>query len=131
MARKRYSDEDILKLLREIELKLADGADVRTACRAEGDVAFQTDAKFAEIRLGARLSLQPLQLGAQPLHQTRFQAEPCHCSCRVARSRSGITDSLTVLSEAGSNWSDTTVSFAVASLARLAFRIAGFHPFAP
>ena len=25
MARKRYSDEDILKLLREIELKLADG----------------------------------------------------------------------------------------------------------
>ncbi len=36
MARKRYSDEDILKLLREIELKLADGDDVRTACRGVG-----------------------------------------------------------------------------------------------
>ncbi len=37
MARRRYSDEDILKLLREIELKLADGSDVQTACRAVGD----------------------------------------------------------------------------------------------
>ena len=36
MARKRYSDEDILKLLREIELHLAGGADVATACRAAG-----------------------------------------------------------------------------------------------
>lgn len=33
MARKRYSDEDILKLLREIELNLAAGSDVATACR--------------------------------------------------------------------------------------------------
>ena len=36
MARKRYSDEDILKLLREIKLKLADGDDVRTAWRGVG-----------------------------------------------------------------------------------------------
>ncbi|WP_167853450.1 transposase [Roseovarius aestuariivivens] len=36
MARKRYSDEDILKLLREIELKLAEGGDVQSACRAVG-----------------------------------------------------------------------------------------------
>ena len=36
MARKRYSDEDILKLLREIELHLAGGADVATACRSAG-----------------------------------------------------------------------------------------------
>ena len=36
VARKRYSDEDILKLLREIELKLAEGSDVQTACRAVG-----------------------------------------------------------------------------------------------
>ena len=36
MARKRYSVEDVLKLLREIELKLADGNDVRTACRSVG-----------------------------------------------------------------------------------------------
>ncbi len=36
MARKRYSDEDRLKLLREIELKLASGSDVSSACRAAG-----------------------------------------------------------------------------------------------
>lgn len=36
MARKRYSDEDILKLLREIELNLASGNDVATACRSAG-----------------------------------------------------------------------------------------------
>ena len=36
MARKRHSDEDILKLLREIEVRLASGNDVTTACRASG-----------------------------------------------------------------------------------------------
>jgi transposase-like protein len=36
MARKRYSDEDILKLLREIELHLASGSDVAAACRSAG-----------------------------------------------------------------------------------------------
>lgn len=36
MVRKRYSDEDILKLLREIELNLASGQDVVSACRSVG-----------------------------------------------------------------------------------------------
>lgn len=36
MARKRYSDEDILKLIREIELYLAGGSDVASACRTAG-----------------------------------------------------------------------------------------------
>ena len=36
MARKRYSDEAILRLLREIELKLAESGDVQSACRAVG-----------------------------------------------------------------------------------------------
>ena len=36
MARKRHSDEDILKLLREIELRLSAGDDVATACRGVG-----------------------------------------------------------------------------------------------
>ena len=36
MARKRYCDEDILKLLREIELQIASGCDVATACRSAG-----------------------------------------------------------------------------------------------
>jgi hypothetical protein len=34
MARKRYSDEDYLKILRQVELDLAGGADVAIACRA-------------------------------------------------------------------------------------------------
>ncbi len=36
MARKRYSDEDILRLLREIEVHLASGNAVRTSCRSVG-----------------------------------------------------------------------------------------------
>ena len=36
MARKRYSDEDVLRLLREIELNLASGQDVASACRSAG-----------------------------------------------------------------------------------------------
>ena len=36
MAWKRHSDEDVLKLLREIEVKLANGSDVQSACRGAG-----------------------------------------------------------------------------------------------
>ena len=36
MARKRHSDEDVLRLLREIELSLSSGSDVSTACRTAG-----------------------------------------------------------------------------------------------
>ena len=36
MARKRYSDEDILKLLREIEIHLSPGSDISSACRSIG-----------------------------------------------------------------------------------------------
>lgn len=36
MARKRYGDEKILNLLRQIELSLDSGADVATACRTAG-----------------------------------------------------------------------------------------------
>ena len=36
MARKRYSDEDVLRLLREIELSLSEGLDVVSACRKAG-----------------------------------------------------------------------------------------------
>jgi hypothetical protein len=44
MARKRHSDEDILKLLRELEVRLASGSDVSTACRAAGisDATYST-----------------------------------------------------------------------------------------
>ena len=36
MARKRYSEEDILRFLREIEVHLHGGMDVISACRAAG-----------------------------------------------------------------------------------------------
>ena len=36
MAGKRHSDEDILKLLREIEVHLSSGMDVSSACRSAG-----------------------------------------------------------------------------------------------
>ena len=36
MARKRYSDEDVLQLLREIDVHLHDGLDVVSACRKAG-----------------------------------------------------------------------------------------------
>ena len=36
MSRKRYSDEDALKLLREIDVHLHDGLDVVRACRKAG-----------------------------------------------------------------------------------------------
>ena len=44
MARKRHSDEEILKLLRDIEVHLASGSDVATACRAVGvsDASYYT-----------------------------------------------------------------------------------------
>jgi putative transposase len=36
VARKRYSDEDVLNLLRQIELSLASGSSVAMACRSSG-----------------------------------------------------------------------------------------------
>ena len=36
MARKLYSDEDVLKLLRQIELSLASGSSIEMACRSAG-----------------------------------------------------------------------------------------------
>jgi putative transposase len=36
MARKRFSDEDILNLLRQIEVDLASGSDVQSAIRSAG-----------------------------------------------------------------------------------------------
>ena len=36
MAWKRHSDEDVLKLLREIDVKLANGSDVQSAFRGVG-----------------------------------------------------------------------------------------------
>ncbi len=40
MARKRYSNEDVLKLLREIDVHLHDGSDVMSAYRKAGILAW-------------------------------------------------------------------------------------------
>jgi len=36
MARKRYTDEDVINLLRQIELSVSSGSDVQSACRSAG-----------------------------------------------------------------------------------------------
>ncbi len=36
MARKRFSDEDVLNLLRQIDVELSTGVDVASACRKVG-----------------------------------------------------------------------------------------------
>ena len=57
MARKRYSDEDCLKLLREIELQLAAGSDIATSCRSAGisDATYYTWRK----RFGGMVRFHP------------------------------------------------------------------------
>ena len=37
MARKRYGEDDILRLIREVEVHCSSGMDVVSACRAAGD----------------------------------------------------------------------------------------------
>lgn len=64
MARKRYSDDDILKLLREIELKLAEASDAQRSCRAVGigDATYynwrQRFGGMARLQLSELLSLE-------------------------------------------------------------------------
>jgi len=44
MARKRFKDEDVLNLLRQIEVDLSSGSDVASACRKAGisDASYYT-----------------------------------------------------------------------------------------
>jgi putative transposase len=71
MARKRYCDEDILKLLREIELHRASGSDVLTACRAVGvsDATYYNWRK----RLGGMGKSQLSQLRALEKEKSRLK----------------------------------------------------------
>jgi hypothetical protein len=45
------------------------------------DVAFQTDAEFAEIRRCPIINFQPLQSGAPPFEKRSFKAQPHRRSC--------------------------------------------------
>ena len=57
MARKRYSDEDVLKLLREIDVHLHDGLDVVSACRKAGisDKSYYWRGKLGKLFIGLAL----------------------------------------------------------------------------
>ncbi len=64
MARKRHSDDDILRPLREIELCLAAGSDVATACRTAGvnDATYYSWRKpFGSIEQPEMANLKALQ----------------------------------------------------------------------
>jgi hypothetical protein len=73
MAWKRYSDEDVLRLLREIELHLASGKDVSSTCRsmvascvkelqgrADADVSSGSQAAFSRALLSFASGLHRL-----------------------------------------------------------------------
>ncbi|MEO1745334.1 MAG: transposase [Pseudomonadota bacterium] len=64
MARKKHSDQDVLKILREIEVHLAGGADVATACRTAGisDATYYTwRKKFGGVSRSHLSELKSLQ----------------------------------------------------------------------
>lgn len=79
MARKRYSDEDILRLLREIELSLSSGSDVATACRTAGvsDATYYTWRKrFGGMELSEMANLKALQKENDRLKKIVAELEP-------------------------------------------------------
>ena len=58
MARKRYSDEDALKLMREIDVHLHDDLDVESACPKAGisdKTYYYWRKKFGEINNGNKV----------------------------------------------------------------------------
>jgi transposase-like protein len=78
MARKRHSDEDILKLLREIDLNLASGSDVPTACRSAGisDATYYTwRKKFGGMGRSQLTELKVLQKENQRLKKIVAELE--------------------------------------------------------
>ena len=78
MARKRHSDEDILKLLREIDLNLASGSDVPTACRSAGisDATYYTwRKKFGSMGRSQLTELKVLQKENQRLKKIVAELE--------------------------------------------------------
>ena len=56
MARKRYNEEDFLRLLREIEVHLHGGMDVVSACRTAG---ISDKGAVIQMRTRIRLLAQP------------------------------------------------------------------------
>ena len=63
MARKRYSDEDALKILREIDVHLHDGLDVVSACRKAGisDKTYYGAVRRMRTRIGLLAQPEPMR----------------------------------------------------------------------
>jgi len=79
MARKRHSDEDILKLLREIELKLTSGDDVASSCRGMGigDATYYNWRKrFGAMGRSQLSELKSLEKENARLKSWRYQKRP-------------------------------------------------------
>jgi len=79
MARKRHSDEDVLKLLREIEVHLASGSDVPTACRKAwiSDATYYTwRRKFCGMARAQLTELRALQKENRRLTKIVAELEP-------------------------------------------------------
>jgi len=79
MARERYSDGDILRLLREIELSLASGSDVATACRTAGVSDATSDTwrkRFGGMGRSEMANLKALQKENDRLKKIVAELEP-------------------------------------------------------
>ena len=86
MARKRHSDEDCLRLLREIEIHLTGGSDVGTACRAVGisDATYYTwRKKFGGMGRPQRAELKTLQREKQRLEKIEAVRDECSSTCNT------------------------------------------------
>lgn len=66
MARKRYSDEDALKLLREIDVHLHDGLDVVSSCRKAG----VSDKTYSSLEFTVNVRTGPQSLMSLSIHET-------------------------------------------------------------
>jgi hypothetical protein len=74
MVRKRYSDEDLLNLLRQIELDLNAGKDVGSACRRVGssDATYYTCRKrYGGMAKSQLQELKVLEQGEAPAEADR------------------------------------------------------------
>ena len=76
MARKRFSDEDVIRLLRQIEVELASGATVATACRSTG----VSDATY----YGWRKQWPPHSPGCYFTYQLGFSGVMIMCALAAA-----------------------------------------------
>ncbi|MEM9043114.1 MAG: transposase [Pseudomonadota bacterium] len=102
MARKRHSDEDILKLLREIELRLTAGGDVASACRSVeiSDATYDNWRKrFGGMGRAQLSEMKSLEKESEPCHANGPSDIGERLRARQARADGRSYKMLTVLDE--------------------------------